>query len=241
MRFFDKYPEFISEGSTGVFGNRLNHRYRAIIEHQKEVFPNASVLDLASHDGRWSLAALECGAASVTGIEARPDLAHKSQRLLAKYGYGSGRFDVIVDDCLHALDDLEPNRYDIVLCLGFFYHTIHHFRLLTQIRRLNPGLIILDGLLSTDDFPGVLFRLEDSTRDGTSVQTAEDERDAIVGIATIDGLEMMLRHLGLRSEFIDWHHLGLPDWDGVEDYLDWEGVQDYLKGRRYTILVRSVA
>ena len=88
MNFFEKYPEFINEGTTGVAGQRLEYRYKAIIGNQKNYFKNAKVLDLASHDGRWSLASLEAGASKVVGIEGRENLVEKSNKILEKYGYG---------------------------------------------------------------------------------------------------------------------------------------------------------
>lgn len=231
MNFFDKFPEFVTEGRTGARHNRLHHRYRAIIENQRDVFANASVLDLASHDGRWSLAALDAGADHVIGIEARPHLAERSRKILTRHGFGAERFEVIVGDCLEVFDELESERFDVILCLGFFYHTIHHFRLLTQIRRLNPGLVILDSLLSTDAPPAIVMWLEDSVRDGSSIRTVEHKRHALAGMPTIHGLGMMLDHLGLVGEFIDWEALNLPDWKGVEDYRE---------GKRFTVLIRSV-
>ena len=45
MNFFEKYPEFINEGTTGVEGQRLEYRYKAIIENQRNSFKNAKVLD----------------------------------------------------------------------------------------------------------------------------------------------------------------------------------------------------
>lgn len=230
MNFFDRFPEFVTEGTTGVRGKRLQHRYHAIIENHRDVFPNARVLDLASHDGRWSLAALDAGADHVLGIEARPHLAEKSREILAQYGFDTKRFEVVVDDCVEAIDDLEPGRFDVVLCLGFFYHTMHHYRLLAQIRRLNPGLLILDSLLSTDVQPSIVLRLEDSERNGSAIRTVAHQRGTLVGMPTIHGLGMMLDHLGFIGEFVDWEHLDLPDWNGVEDYRE---------GKRFTVLVRA--
>src|SRR6476661_8939613 len=70
--FFDKYPRFYETSQTTATRGRLNLRYEAIFAENRDIFAGAKVLDIASHDGRWSLAALECGAASVIGIEARP-------------------------------------------------------------------------------------------------------------------------------------------------------------------------
>ena len=61
MEFFDKYSRFFDTSSVGNWPDRLNSRYRAIISANKSLFDGARVLDLASHDGRWSYAALDAG------------------------------------------------------------------------------------------------------------------------------------------------------------------------------------
>src|SRR4051795_7628198 len=72
--FFERFPRFYETSETSSFPWRLNLRHEAIFGEDGDLFAGARVLDVASHDGRWSLAALEAGAASVLGIEARPDL-----------------------------------------------------------------------------------------------------------------------------------------------------------------------
>ena len=69
--FFDAFPRFYETSQTGDPRERINLRYEAIFAHNADVFQGARVLDIASHDGRWSLAALRTGAAEVIGIEAR--------------------------------------------------------------------------------------------------------------------------------------------------------------------------
>ena len=229
--FFERFPKFVADGTVGVVGNRLQYRYRAIIDNQRYAFPGARILDLASHDGRWSLAALDAGARHVVGIEGRPHLAEKSREILAGYGFGQDRFKVIIGDCLEVLDELEPDEFDLILCLGFFYHTMQHFRLLTQIRRLAPRLVILDSQLSTEAGPRIQMDLEDSTYDGTSLPTTPNRPEALAGVPTIDALGMMLEHLDFFSEFVDWESLDLPDWKGVGDYRN---------GKRFTVLLRPL-
>jgi hypothetical protein len=108
---------------------------------------------------------------------------------------------------------------------------MQHFRLLSQIRRLNPKILILDSVLSTEARPGIFLQFEDSDRDGSSIRTAPGKREALVGLPSVPGLGMMLENLGFIGEFLDWEHLDLPDWDGVEDYRD---------GKRFTVLIRPV-
>jgi hypothetical protein len=87
MSFFDRYSRFFDTSGIGTRlpdgsrSPRLSYRYKAIIERNQALFAGARVLDLASHDGRWSLAALDSGAASVTGIEGRQLYVSAAYRL----------------------------------------------------------------------------------------------------------------------------------------------------------------
>ena len=65
--FFDDYPLFFSTSQTGPAPNRLNQRYRACIEWNEPAIRGQRVLDLASHDGRWSFAAIKAGAINAVG------------------------------------------------------------------------------------------------------------------------------------------------------------------------------
>ena len=86
MHFFDKYSGLLKTSTTGVWRDRLVGRYEAIIERNRACFDGARVLDIASHDGRWSLAALDAGAQHVTGIEIRESLVAKSHENMEAEG-----------------------------------------------------------------------------------------------------------------------------------------------------------
>ena len=84
--FFDEHPRFLDTGSVFTERHRLNLRHRAIIERNRDILAGARVLDIASHDGRWSFAALKAGAAHVTGIEARHDAVDAGVDHLFRHG-----------------------------------------------------------------------------------------------------------------------------------------------------------
>ena len=65
--------------------SRLDSRYQAVVEQGLGAIQGARILDIASHDGRWSAACLANGANHVTGIEAREHLARKAERQLARF------------------------------------------------------------------------------------------------------------------------------------------------------------
>jgi predicted RNA methylase len=72
-------------GSTPAHPH-LSERYEAIFGENRDIFAGASLLDLASHHGCWSLAALATGVRSVIGIEARLELVEAATESLGEYG-----------------------------------------------------------------------------------------------------------------------------------------------------------
>jgi Methyltransferase domain len=140
-RFFDAYPRFFQTSQTSPWPNRLNARHAAIIEAHAADIAGARVLDIASHDGRWSFAALSAGAAHVTGIEPRAELVAEAEASLRAYGIEEQRFRFITGDVFDHLDGL---TFDVVLCLGFYYHTLRHAELLDRIERTGARLVVVD-------------------------------------------------------------------------------------------------
>ena len=146
--FFDDFPIFYSTSHTGATPNRLNNRYRAMIEWNKDIICGKRILDLASHDGRWSFAAMKCGANSVLGIEGRNDLVEKSINTFEKFGIPNSRF--ICGDIFERLDDIEPGSIDTIFIFGIFYHIENHALLLSKLARLNPEYLIFDTAIAID-------------------------------------------------------------------------------------------
>jgi 2-polyprenyl-3-methyl-5-hydroxy-6-metoxy-1,4-benzoquinol methylase len=155
--FFDQFPRFYRTSSTAPETTRLNLRYEAIFGENRDIFEGASVLDLASHDGRWSLAALAAGARSVTGIEARPELVKGAAKNLAEYGYQADRARFITGDVHQVLTTQELDA-DVVLCLGFLYHTLRYNELLNGIRKTNARYLSGTGGFASVMVPSQIMR-----------------------------------------------------------------------------------
>jgi hypothetical protein len=90
--FFDGFTRFYSTSVTGGSPNRLNQRYLACIKWNKAAIQGKRILDLASHDGRWSFAAIKAGATNVVGIEARDHLVQAAVVNLREYGVADNSF-----------------------------------------------------------------------------------------------------------------------------------------------------
>lgn len=116
MGFFE--PRFYSTSHASPAPHRLNARYAAIIEANADKLAGSRVLDIASHDARWSFAALRARASHIVGIEPRTELVDNARRTLAEYGIDPAHFEFMQGSVFDLLGR-EGMRFDVVLCLGF--------------------------------------------------------------------------------------------------------------------------
>jgi len=217
--FFDAYPRFYS---TSIIAprNRLNKRYRAIIEPNAAIIRGKSVLDIASHDGRWSLAAHKAGARYVLGIEAREHLVQNARQNLREYQVPEEQVRFVRGDVFEELDRLEPSTFDTIFCLGFLYHTMHHMLLLNKIARLRPRHLVLDTCVDLDPDSIVVLQPERVAHESAgAVPDAGDDQWVLVGSPTKSALELMLSRAGFSEvNYYDWHRAGIKRWDDLLEY-----------------------
>ncbi len=229
--FFEQFPRFYVTSSTAATTGRLNLRYEAIIAENRDIFDGASVLDIGSHDGRWSLAALAAGARSVTGIEARPELVQSATESLAFYGYGPDRVRFLACDVHQALSTQDFDA-DVVLCLGFLYHTLRYNELLDGIRRTNARHLIIDTFspFMKGPVPNVNVITEDAGDEGkAAADMFSHDGSVLVGRPNLEAIKTMLAAYGYRVE-------RLADWAGLlSDNPGTGNCGDYANGRRITI------
>jgi hypothetical protein len=231
--FFDDYPAFYESSRTAAFPRRLELRQRAIIEANRDILAGARVLDLASHDGRWSFAALKAGARHVTGVEARAGLVEKSNRLFAGYGVPDEDYRFLQGDMFKILRQ-RTFEVDVVLCLGFVYHTLRYGELFRGIADAGPTYCILDTKVHPSEEPVVRVLTNQTSVQG---HAARDELStgglALAGYPSVSALALMLDVYGFEiEEQYDWPALlaTLPDAP--------RAVRGYARGYRVTLRCR---
>lgn len=215
MNFFDRYPRFYQTGMVGAAPNRLNSRHRALIEANLDCIQGSSILDLASHDGRWSFAALKAGARHLLGIEAQAHLTETARETFRAYEIAPDAFCFATDDIYNRLPNIPVSSIDTVFCFGFLYHTMHHQMLLSMISRLRPKFLILDSCVSASADAIIEVKTEK-----TPAATAPMPTMSVVGYPSRRALEMMLENCGFRARYVDWREMHIRDWSGIEDYRD---------------------
>lgn len=231
--FFRDYPRFFETSETSARDNRLNLRYEAIFAENRDVFDGARVLDIASHDGRWSLAALACGAESVIGIEARADLVESAGANLAHYGYAPERFRFLAGDVNEVLNEQDFD-VDVVLCLGYLYHTLRYNELMHGIRKADPRHLIIDTVAEPmrGGQPAVWLHQEKISWQGNAVADRYSHgRSVVIGRPNLKAIRLLADGYGFKVE-------RLSDWGGLlrdNPELCGPGVTDYTNGTRVTI------
>jgi hypothetical protein len=232
--FFDDYPRFYETSKTFAHPSRLNLRHEAIFGENADIFRGARVLDIASHDGRWSFAALKAGATSVAGVEGRPELVDLANETFRHYDVDPARYRFIADDIFHALAH-ESDEFDVVLCLGFLYHTLRYNELMARIRRCDPRYLIIDTEVAGDERAVVRLRVESVTPQRNAV--ADDfshDRRVLSGRPSVKGLEMIVSAYGFQLErFSDWAGLTRDNPANAAEF------KNYVHGYRVTARCKS--
>lgn len=249
MNFFDAYPRFYQTSQTSPLPKRLNARHAAIIGRNAEQLRGRRVIDIASHDGRWTFAAVQAGAAHVVGIEPRSELVAHARETLAHYGVADERYAFRQGDVFEVLDG--AMQADVVLCLGFYYHTIRHAELLDRIERTGARLVVIDtevtpepeGARPAGD-PRLVYGnpygvqlLQDPVDDQQMAWTDSLTRNGktIVGRPSRAAIRLMAEHFGFRLDTYPWpaHFDRRPD--------DAEAMVDYAEGWRDTFYLERHA
>lgn len=220
MRFFDTYPRFYETTRTLLKPNRFHQRWGMIVDRNRTLFENARVLDLASHDGRWSFAALKAGAAYVEGVEARAELVDGATANFRHYGVDDAAAKFVCADVVDYLDGDSLPRFDVVLNLGFLYHTMKHMQVIEGMARTGARSFVIDTSIAKGDGALIQLMTEDADDFRNAVRTdARRPKNVLVGAPSKSAIRMMLDDVGYDCAEVDWFaHVG--DFAECEDYRE---------------------
>jgi methyltransferase family protein len=217
-RFFDDYPLYFETSGTGFTPRRLNWRHKVLIEDNAGLLRGQSVLDLASHDGRWSFAGLAAGAKYTLGLEGRAELVESARVNMDQYEVPKDRYDFQAGDLHELLKRLEQ-PFDVIFCFGFLYHTPFHIEVFRDMARLAKSHIIIDSEVAPDADAVIRFIYDATKNKRNSIDyTHRDSPRALVGYPSKTLIEMALNYFGFSVRHLDWHAQGIRNWQGIHDY-----------------------
>jgi SAM-dependent methyltransferase len=219
--FFDDYPRFLETSKTRASFERLNARYTMLIDRHRHLLEGATVLDLASHDGRFTLAALDAGASHVVGVDIDDQLVARAHANMKEYGVAPDRYEFVLRDMFQHFDDLE--EFDVVFCFGIMYHINNHMQLLSNIAGVQPKWLIVDTKVSL--FEGSVIEVRSPLGDSPPKPGSHLE-----GYPSPIALDVMLASFGWEIEPLDWAASGLLDRPGNDDYRNGERVSRLVRG-----------
>jgi hypothetical protein len=230
--FAEEYPRFMEVSELVPKPERMNERYEALFESNRDIFDGARVLDLASHDGRYSFAALKAGAVHVTGVEVRESLVQQAQETFAFYDQDPETYRFVCGDMFEVLAR-EKFEVDVVLCLGYLYHTYRHTELMYRLHELAPRHLIVDTMI----VPGRrrilrVFPERDSDAIRSAAQDAFSVDRVLVAWPSMPALQLLLAAYGFEIE-------SRYDWKGrLAGRPPVPGLGSYAKGERVTLRCR---
>lgn len=229
--FFDKHPRFYGTGNAGPVApesikRRLNARHDVLIESNRDRLVGRTTVDVGSHDGRWSFAALEAGATHASGIEPRQELVDAANGHFQASGVPSSKYSFIVGDALATLTE-RAIKVDVVLLFGVFYHFSYHVELLRQLRATDAETIIVDTLVSPEGPQGRFANsISFITEPVDDVSNASNEiypgaGQSIVGFPSRAAMSFLFNAFGYELRETDWAPY-VEKWglDGLQDYKD---------------------
>lgn len=181
------------------------------------------VLDLGSNAGYWSYVALTEGAAAhVTGIEASPEITRQAEFVFERKGVPLTTYSF---HCRGAYGFLESvsDRFDVILCLGFFYHIHDPVRLLQLMHRVTAGFVVIDTIVHKSD------------------EALISVRPVIKGKATVEEAAMSLELVSSRKA-IFWmaEEVGYKQTRVLTDQYEKIGsMWDYIAGQRECVVLSN--
>jgi hypothetical protein len=228
--FFDKFDRFVATSKAGG-AYRLRYRYQMLFEGREDLLRGKRVIDIGAHDGRWSFCALKAGASFVLGLEARAQTVVGGIQNYEYYGVPADSYEFLVGDAFDLLASFDANdpkrRFDVGLCLGFFYHTIRHFEIVAHLSRLGCETVIIEtNIIPNEKAPLVRYRTESVYLAHNAYSSSGvDKGNAISGLPSVAAVEMLLGVFGYETM-----ELPRATPEPLEDMID------FTEGRRTAIL-----
>jgi 2-polyprenyl-3-methyl-5-hydroxy-6-metoxy-1,4-benzoquinol methylase len=203
--------------------NRLQNRAQKMFGDNSQLLKGKRVLDLACNNGRMAYGAISAGAAHVTGVEIRDELIEDGRKKMSETG-NSERMTFQKGDIFEFLDAATPGQFDVILCLGFLYHTVRQADFFRGCARLRPEAVFVDTSVAKNYWwfgrsmfgkPPALFVAGYENPEETR-NTFDD--DGLVYWPTCSYLEELFTRSGYKSDRVDYSTRTVSNWAGMKDY-----------------------
>ena len=122
----------------------LNARVENLLTNHLGSIKGKRVLDMASHIGTFSFAALQMGAEFIQGVDTEKRTVEKCKELFEIQKVEKQRYKFEIRDAFDLLENSPENSWDTILCFGMLYYTTEPLRLLKLMQKAARDCILLD-------------------------------------------------------------------------------------------------
>ncbi|MEK9628658.1 MAG: methyltransferase domain-containing protein [Nitrospinota bacterium] len=205
----------------------LNARIDQLLTKNLSAIQGKKILDIGSHMGTFSYAALEAGASFIQGIDTEEKMIHLGKQLFQQSNVDEKKYSMGVENAFEYLEKIEAGSFDTVLCLGMLYYTIEPYRLLELMVRAARETIIIDTFTAAyaavqgKDAPQVYKNIKEETLQLPILLTALtqpekkdytlphsfDYRNKDLSLTTLPSsalLEIWFQSLNIEFQKLDW-------------------------------------
>src|ERR1700682_2762106 len=199
--------ELQDESALSIHESRARGIFPVLDRHFQGRWSSTSCLDIACHEGWFSLQIAERGALRVRGIDVRSERIEKANFIRDAAGFANTTYEV------GDLFDLNPSRdgvFDLTFFLGIFYHLEDPVRAFRLVRGLTAEVCVIEGQVARHQGSLVTaWGRRDQLRSGpTSIVIDADPNhtspgSAVCIVPSLEALKKILRAAGFsRTELV---------------------------------------
>ena len=212
----------------------INGRIGVLLNNNRQLIQNKSILDIGSHTGIFSWAALQLGAKFVHGIDVEKRTVKRCMELFLKEEISSSKYKFETESIIEFLERIEKKSFDTVFCFGVLYYMTEPLRLLSLMARAAKKTILIDTFTASysavqgKDAPKTHANLTNQVLSlplMISCPTKTEKKDynlpesfvrkgrnlSLTSLPTQAMLELWFESLGLTWKQLDWsNHITRP-------------------------------
>jgi hypothetical protein len=205
----------------------LNARVENLLGNHLDSIKGKRVLDMASHIGTFSYAALQMGAEFIQGVDTEKRTVEKCMELFNTQKLDGEKYKFEVRDAFDLLENAPENSWDTIFCFGMLYYTTEPLRLLKLMRKAARDCILLDtftaayAAIQGKDALGIYPLMNDDTLKLPMMITSRTQADkkdyqlpqsfeqngkqlSLTTFPTQSLLEIWFESLNMSYQLLDW-------------------------------------
>jgi SAM-dependent methyltransferase len=199
--------ELEDESALSIHESRAQGIFPVLDRHFQGRWASTSCLDIACHEGWFSLQIAQRGAQRVRGIDIREERIEKATFIRDAAGFANTTYEV---GDLFDLDPFRDGVFNLTFFLGIFYHLEDPVRAFRLVRRLTADVCVIEGQVARHEGSLVTaWGRKDQLRSGPICTVIDADPNhtspgsAVCMVPSLEALKKILRAAGFsRTEVV---------------------------------------